>query len=145
MLSPLTNAQQCSYHGVQDNLGEFSLGSITQVDSLSQKVIYQSPSRCQTEPRPQRSSASSGKCSERCSPVGGQAEQGPVGRVSSSLDTAQMPERETLPLVGGTSSVQFRLCGQCLLSLVSKVLSVDQGRVHWFQQLPFFPGPAKDV
>ena len=26
-----------------------------------------------------------------------------------------------------------------------KALSVDQGRVHRFQQLPFFPGPTKEA
>ena len=56
-------------------------------------------------------------CSQRCSPVGGQAEQGPVGRVSSSLDTAQISERETLPDVGEKTRVLFRLCVQCLLRL----------------------------
>ena len=36
--------------------------------------------------------------------VGGEAEQGPEGRVSSSLNTAQTSERETLPHMGETSS-----------------------------------------
>ena len=121
------------------------LASVTQEASSPQTVTHQQHSRCQRGSRSKCSSASSSKGSGRGWPAGGQAEQGPVGRVSSSLNTAQTSEKETLPLVGRTSSVQFRLCGQCLLSLVSKALSVDQGRVHWFQQLPFFPGPAKDV
>ena len=29
MLSPITSAQQCFYHGIKDSLGEFNLGSIT--------------------------------------------------------------------------------------------------------------------
>ena len=61
------------------------------------KATHQSPSRCQIGPRSQHPSASSGKCSQRCSPEGRQAEQGPVGRVSSSLNTPQMSELETLP------------------------------------------------
>ena len=85
--------------------------------SLSQKVTYQSPSRYQTGPSLQRSSASSYKCSERCSPVGGQAEQGPMGRVSSSLNTPQTSERETLPHGCGKTPVLLRLCIQCLLRL----------------------------
>ena len=121
------------------------LGSVTKEASSPQKVTHQSHSRPQRGPRSKRSSASSGKRSERCSPVGGQAEQGPVGRVSSSLNTAQTSERETLCNVGRTSSVQFRLCAQCLLTPVCKALSVDQGRVHRFQQLLFFSGPAKNV
>ena len=121
------------------------LGSVTQEASLSQKATYQWHSRCQIGSKSSGSSASSSKHSQRCSPVGGQAEQGPVGRVSSSLNTAQTSERETLCNVGRTSSVQFRLCAQCLLSPVCKALSVDQGRVHRFQQLLFFFGPAKNV
>ena len=61
------------------------------------KATHPSPSRCQIGPRSQCPSASSGKCSQRCSPEGRQAEQGPVGKVSSSLNTPQMSELETLP------------------------------------------------
>ena len=31
------------------------------------------------------------------------------------------------------------------LDSVYKAQSVDQGRIHRFQLLPFFPGPAKDA
>ena len=55
------------------------LGSVTQEASLSQKATYQWHSRCQIGSKSSGSSASLGKCSQRCSPVGGQAEQGPVG------------------------------------------------------------------
>ena len=71
------------------------LGFVTQRVSLSKEVTYQSPSRCQTGPRSKRSSASSSKHSQRCSPVQGQAKQEPVGKVSSSLNTPLMSERET--------------------------------------------------
>ena len=48
--------------------------------------------------------ASSGKYSQRCSPAGGQAEQGPVGRVSSPLNTAQTSEKEPQPTCGQEDS-----------------------------------------
>ena len=41
--------------------------------------------------------------------MGGQAEQGPVGRVSSSLNTVQTSERETLPCMGRVTTILFRL------------------------------------
>ena len=63
--------------------------------SFSKEGTYQSPSRCQVGPRSQCSSASTSRRSQRCSPVGGQAEQAPAGKVSVSLDTPQMSERET--------------------------------------------------
>ena len=61
--------------------------------------------------------------------MGGQAEQGPVGRVSSSLNTPQMSERETLPHVGGRLHYYWG-CVQCLLDWICKALSVYQGRVQ---------------
>ena len=79
-------------------------GSITQEASSPQTVTHQWHSRHKIGSRSKCSSASSDKRSERCSPVGGEAEQGPEGRISSSLNTAQTSERETLPHMGETSS-----------------------------------------
>ena len=50
--------------------------------SFSKEASYQWLSRYQIGSRSQCSSASSSKCSETCSPVGGQAEQGPVGNIN---------------------------------------------------------------
>ena len=83
--------------------------SVPQEVLFSKEATYQSPSKCQIGSRSQCPSASSGKRSQRCSPVGGQAEQGPVGRVSSSLNTVQTSERETLPCMGRVTAILFRL------------------------------------
>ena len=85
--------------------------------SFSKEGTYQSPSKCQIGPRSQCSSASTSRCSQRCSPVGGQAEQAPVGRVSSSLDTPQMSEKETAPHMCQKTPILLSLCVQCLLRL----------------------------
>ena len=103
------------------------LGSIPQTVSLSQKTSYQSHSRLQIGPKSERSSVSSGKCSQRCSPVGGQAEQGPVGRVSSSLNTAQTSERETRPQVGEKTSPQAVCSVATQIVYVKHIYNVDQG------------------
>ena len=88
------------------------LGCITQETSLSQTTTYQLPSRCQIGPRSEWSSESLSKHSQRCSPGRRQAKQGPVGKVNSFLNTPQMSERETLPLVG--RKLQFY--SDCVLS-----------------------------
>ena len=64
------------------------LGSVTQEASLLQKITYQSPSRCQIGRQSKWSCAPSGKLSQRCLPVAEKAKHGPVGRVSSSLNTS---------------------------------------------------------
>ena len=63
------------------------LGSVTQEASLLQKITYQSPSRCQIGRQSKWSCAPSGKLSQRCLPVAEKAKHGPVGSVSSSLNT----------------------------------------------------------
>ena len=98
------------------------VGSATQEVSLSQKVTYQLHSRHQTGSKSYGLSASSGKCSQRCSQVWGQAEQGPVGKVSSCWTHPTHPrfERETLLHMGEMILVLFRLYVQCLLRLYVK-------------------------
>ena len=122
------------------------LGSVTQEASLSQKATYQWHSRCQIGSKSSGSSASLGKCSQRCSPVGGQAEQGPVGRVSSSLNTAQMLEKEPAThMWAGRLQSYWSCVFSAYWNWVCEALSVDQGRVHWFEQFPIFPRSVKGV
>ena len=112
-------------------------GSVNWEVSLSQKTTYQWHSRHWIGSRPQKSSAPSDKCSERCSPVGGQAEQGPVGRVTSSLNTAQTLEKGPATHMWAG---RLQSCWSCVFSAywnwVCEALSVGQGRVHWFEQFP---------
>ena len=84
--------------------------SVTQMASLSQKETYQSHSKCQTGPRPQRSFASSSERSQRCSLVGRQGKQAPVDKVSQSLNTPQMSERESLAYMSRKTPVWLQLC-----------------------------------
>ena len=120
-------------------------------DSVSQEVLfskeatYQSPSKCQIRSRSQCPSASSGKRSQRCSPVGGQAEQGPVGRVRSSLNTAQTSERETLPCVGRVTTILFRLWVQCLLRLCMWSTECTSEECPWLLATPLIPWSNRDV
>lgn len=73
------------------------LSSGTQEASSSQKATHPWHSRCQTGPRSQRTAASSGRHSQRCSALGARAEQGPGGKASDSLNTAPTAEREDPP------------------------------------------------
>lgn len=73
------------------------LGSVPREASSSQKATHPWHSRCQTGPRSQRTAASSGRHSQRCSALGARAEQGPGGKASDSLNTAPTAEREDPP------------------------------------------------
>ena len=68
-----------------------------------------------------------------------------MGRVSSSLNTAQMSEMETLPPRGWETPVLLRLCIQFLLRLCMQSPECESGKSPLVSVTPLIPCLGKDI